>query len=109
MRADTYDLEAVQRGIKLMERAAGTIYRRKYTDKVGNNWSTGHGGDYPWHNGVNGTARLSYSEDGQKYEVSVYAYGDGVRVYCKEFATLDAALRAGTRETARRLTETEAD
>lgn len=102
MSTDTYDLEAVQRGIKLMERATGAIYRRKYDlDKPGWNWSTGHGSDYPWHNGVHGTALLSYSEDGRKYEVSVYTYGDGLRVYRKEFATLDAALRAGTREAAR--------
>lgn len=101
MSTDTYDLEAVQRGVTLMKRAAGAIYRRKYTDKAGNNWSPGHGTDYPWHNGVHGTARLSYSEDGQRYEVSVYTYDGGLRVYRKEFATLDAALRAGTREAAK--------
>lgn len=100
MSTDTIDLEAVQRGLKLIERARGTIYRRKYTDKVGHNWSMGHGTDYPWHNGVHGTARLSYSEDGHRYEVSVYTYGGGLLVFRKEYATLDAALRNGTRTAA---------
>ncbi|MGY5634148.1 hypothetical protein ACW7N6_38045 [Streptomyces sp. UC1A3] len=93
------DLDAVQRGVKLMERASATVYRRRHAwdAKPGWNWSSGHGSDYPWHNGVHGTARLDYSEDGRRYEVSVYTYSDGLRIFRKEYVTLDAALRNGTR------------
>lgn len=93
------DLDAVQRGVKLMERASVTIGNRRHSwgEKPGWNWSPGRGSDYPWHNGVHGTARLGYSENGLRYEVSVYTYGDGLRVFRKDYATLDAALRNGTR------------
>lgn len=90
------DTEATQRGARLMERAAGTIYRRKYTHKPGRDWSPGHG-ENPWHWGDHGQARLTPSEDGTRYVVTVYAMDGKVPTFRGEYATLDAALRNGTR------------
>jgi hypothetical protein len=90
------DLGHVASGIDRIGRARKTIERRQYTDKPGHDWRPGYG-ESPWHKGRLGIASLSYSEDGQKYEVSVSSREDDVLVYLREFATLDAALRNGTR------------
>lgn len=92
----TETTEATQRGARLMERAAGTIYRRKYTHKPGRDWSPGHG-ENPWHWGDHGKAQLSASEDGTRYIITVLAADGDVRLFRGEYATLDAALRNGTR------------
>lgn len=92
---DTPGLDARELGSRLLERAAGAIYRRRYTDRTGNNWSPGHG-KHPWHVGANGRAVLDHSDDGARYQVNVYTL-DGLHAYRREFATLDAALRNGTR------------
>ena len=89
------EYEAASRGIDLIERAQRSIYRRKYTDKPGNDWSPGHG-EHPWHVGTYGKAVLDYSDDGRRFQVNGYTY-DGHHLYRREFATLDAALRNGTR------------
>lgn len=91
----TETTESAQRGVRLMERASGTIQRRRCTHKPGRNWSPGHGGRAPWHWGEHGKAQLSASEDGTRYVVTVLAADGDVRMFQGEYATLDAALRNG--------------
>jgi hypothetical protein len=94
---DTYDLGALANGIDRIERARKTIDRRQYTDKAGHDWRPGGAGDaHPKVVGTYGQAVLDYSDDGARYQVNGYTH-DGHHLYRKEFASLDAALRNGTR------------
>jgi hypothetical protein len=97
MSADTYDLGHIASGIDRIERARKTIDRRKYTDKVGNDWTAGiEGMKHPKVVGVYGEAVLDYSDDGARFQVNGYTHG-GHHLYRREFASLDAALRNGSR------------
>ncbi len=94
---DPYDTDGAARGIDRIERARKSIDRRQYTDKVGNDWKPGEQGDsHPEVVGTYGKAVLDYSDDGLRYQVNGYTY-DGHALYRREFASLDAALRNGTR------------
>jgi hypothetical protein len=92
-----YDMEAIASGIDRIERARKSIDRRQYTDRIGNDWKPGEQGDsHPEVVGSYGKAVLDYSDDGQRYQVNGYTY-DGHALYRREFASLDAALRNGSR------------
>jgi hypothetical protein len=94
---DTYDLGHIASGIDRIERARKTIDRRQYTDKVGNDWTPQpEGWHHPFVVGVHGKAVLDYSEDGARFQVNGYTHA-GHHLYRREFATLDAALRNGSR------------
>ena len=93
----TYDTDAIASGIDRIERARKTIDRRRYTDRIGNDWTPGEEGDrHPEVVGTYGKAVLDYSDDGQRFQVNGYTYA-GHALYRREFASLDAALRNGTR------------
>lgn len=92
-----YDLGAIAYGIDRIERARRAIGRRRYTDKVGHDWKPGEPGmEHPKVVGVTAQAVLDYSDDGQRFQVNGYTY-DGHHLYRREFASLDAALRNGSR------------
>lgn len=91
------EYEAAARGIDLVERARRSIDRRRYTDRVGNDWKPGKEGDtHPEVVGTYGKAVLDYSDDGRRFQVNGYTY-DGHRLFQREYASLDAALRNGSR------------
>lgn len=91
------EYEAAARGIDRIERARKTIDRRLYTDRVGHDWKPCEtGGSHPFVVGVTAKAVLDYSDDGRRFQVNGYTY-DGHHLYRREYATLDAALRAGSR------------
>lgn len=91
------EYEAAARGIDRIERARKTIDRRRYTDRIGGDWKPGEQGDpHPEVVGTYGKAVLDYSDDGKRFQVNGYTYA-GHRLYQREFASLDAALRNGTR------------
>lgn len=97
MATDLHDYEAISRGIDRIERARKTIERRRWTDRIGNDWKPGEPGDsHPEVVGAYGKAVLDYSDDGHRFQVNGYTYA-GHALFQKEYATLDAALRAGTR------------
>lgn len=92
-----YDMDAIARGIDRIERARKTIDRRRYTDRIGNDWTPGAQGDsHPEVVGTYGKAVLDYSDDGLRFQVNGYTYA-GHALYRREFASLDAALRNGSR------------
>lgn len=94
---DTFDLGHIASGIDRIERARKTIDRRQYTDKIGNDWTPGEVGDsHPFFVGTYGKAVLDYSADGQRFQVNGYTYA-GHQLFQREYASLDAALRNGTR------------
>ncbi|MFH8805189.1 hypothetical protein ACH4F6_37565 [Streptomyces sp. NPDC017936] len=91
------EYEAAARGIDRIERARRSIDRRRYTDRVGNDWKPGEQGEaHPEVVGTYGKAVLDYSDDGLRFQVNGYTY-DGHALYRREFASLDAALRNGSR------------
>lgn len=93
----TYDTDAIARGIDRVERARKSIERRRYTDRIGNDWKPGEPGDsHPEVVGTYGKAVLDYSDDGRRFQVNGYTY-DGYALFQKEYASLDAALRNGSR------------
>lgn len=96
MKDTDYELGALVYGIDRIERARKTIGRRRHTDKVGNDWTPQEGWRHPFVVGTHGKAVLDYSEDGARYQVNGYTHG-GHHLYRREFASLDAALRNGTR------------
>lgn len=94
-----YDLGALAYGIDRIEKARKTIARRRHAwdAKPGWNWKPGEPGmEHPKVVGTHGKAVLDYSDDGQRFQVNGYTH-NGHRIYRREFATLDAALRNGTR------------
>jgi hypothetical protein len=92
-----YDHDAIARGIDRIERARRTIDRRRHTDKVGHDWTPREPGSaHPYIVGVTASAVLDYSDDGQRFQVNGYTY-EGHHLYRREFASLDAALRNGSR------------
>jgi hypothetical protein len=92
-----YNLGALVYGMDRIEKARKTIERRRYTNKVGNDWTLGEPGmEHPKVVGVTAQAVLDYSDDGQRFQVNGYTYG-GHHLYRREFASLDAALRNGSR------------
>lgn len=96
MNAD-YDTEDIASGIDRIERARKTIDRRRYTDRIGGDWKPGEQGDaHPEVVGIYGKAVLDYSDDGKRFQVNGYTYA-GHRLFQREYASLDAALRNGTR------------
>ncbi|WP_086559898.1 hypothetical protein [Streptomyces africanus] len=97
MSTDTYDLGHIASGIDRIERARKIIDRRRHTDKVGADWKPGEPGmEHPKVVGVTAQAVLDYSDDGARFQVNGYTY-DGHHLYRREFASLDAALRNGSR------------
>lgn len=97
MSTDVYDLGALAYGMDRIEWARKTIGRRQYTDRAGHDWKPGGPGmEHPKVVGVTAQAVLDYSDDGQRFQVNGYTY-DGHHLYRREFASLDAALRNGSR------------
>lgn len=95
---DTYDLGHIASGIDRIERARRTIERRRADGHgIGSDWTPrSEGWHHPFVVGVTAKAVLDYSNDGARFQVNGYTY-DGHHLYRREYATLDAALRAGSR------------
>lgn len=97
MSTDTFDLGHIASGIDRVERARKTIGRRQHTDRPGADWTPQPAG---WHHpfvvGKAAKAVLDYSDDGARFQVNGYTLS-GHHLYRREFASLDAALRNGSR------------
>ncbi|MFD8335514.1 hypothetical protein ACFV42_23070 [Streptomyces solisilvae] len=95
------DLDAIARGMALVDKAIAKIERDRLTDREGDGWNveypvrTAQGS--PYVNGVTCTVRLSYTDDGTRFDLRAYDYRTGAEVARTSRKGLKSALATGKR------------